>query len=105
MKQSNIFVLDKCEVNEDNKLFSEPHVDLHKLRTSKSVRLCPVLHYGWWVSPGTGLGNTDLGQGCSVLLLFEFFCNLPQHTFLRVSSNFEDRFRNRAKLCRIVGFC
>ncbi len=35
MRQNDIFVLDKCEINADEKLYSEPHVDLHKLRTSK----------------------------------------------------------------------
>ncbi len=45
MKHSDTFVLDKCEINVDKKLDSEPHVDLHKLRTSKSVRLCPPPPY------------------------------------------------------------
>ncbi len=34
MKQSNIFVLGECEINADKKSYSEPHVDLHKLRMS-----------------------------------------------------------------------
>ncbi len=38
MKQSDTFVLDKCK-------YSEPPVNLHKLRKSKSVRLCPALPY------------------------------------------------------------
>ncbi len=44
MKQSDIFVLDKCEITVDKKKKnSEPHVDLHNLRKSKSVTLCPAL--------------------------------------------------------------
>ncbi len=43
MKQSGIFVLDKCEITVNKKLYSEPHVDLHNLRKSKSVTLCPAL--------------------------------------------------------------
>ncbi len=43
MKQSDIFVLDKCEITVDKKIYSEPHVDLHNLRKSKSVTLCPAL--------------------------------------------------------------
>ncbi len=44
MKQSGIFVLDKCEITVNKKLYSEPHVDLHNLRKSKtkikSVEAC-----------------------------------------------------------------
>ncbi len=47
MQQSDIFVLDKCEINVD-KTYSEPHVDLHKLRNSKSVRLCPAFSYTFY---------------------------------------------------------
>ncbi len=43
MKQHNIFVLDKCEIKVYKKIILKPHVDLHKLRKSNSVRLCPVL--------------------------------------------------------------
>ncbi len=43
MKQRKIFVLDKCEIKVYKKIILEPHVDLHKLRKSNSVRLCPVL--------------------------------------------------------------
>ncbi len=39
MKQSNIFVPDKCEITVDKKIL----VDLHNLRKSKSVTLCPAL--------------------------------------------------------------
>ncbi len=37
----------KCEITVDKKVYSEsePHVDLHILRKSKSVTLCPVLPY------------------------------------------------------------
>ncbi len=45
MKQSDIFVLDKCEITVDKKLYSEHEVDLHNLRKSKSVTLCPALPY------------------------------------------------------------
>ncbi len=46
MKQSDIFVLDKCEITVDKKKkYSEPHVDLHNLRKSKSAPLCPALPY------------------------------------------------------------
>jgi len=45
MKQSHIFVPDMCEINVEQKKFPEPLVDLHKLRKSKSVRLCPALPY------------------------------------------------------------
>ncbi len=38
MKQSGIFVLDKCEITVNKKLYSEPHVDLHNLR--KSNKFC-----------------------------------------------------------------
>ncbi len=45
MKQSDIFVPDKCEITVDKKLYSEHEVDLHNLRKSKSVTLCPALPY------------------------------------------------------------
>ncbi len=44
MKQNHIFVLDKCEINVEQ-IYWEQHVDLHKLRKSKSFRLCPSLPY------------------------------------------------------------
>ncbi len=44
MKQSIIFVLNKCEITVD-KLYSEHEVDLHNMRKSKSVTLCPALPY------------------------------------------------------------
>ncbi len=43
MKQSDIFVLDECEITVDKTLYSEPHVDLHKLTKAKIVTLCPAL--------------------------------------------------------------
>ncbi len=45
MKQSNIFVQDKCEITVDKILYSEHELDLHNLRKSKSVTLCPTLPY------------------------------------------------------------
>ncbi len=41
MKQSDIFVLDKCEITVDKKLYSEPHVDLHKLTKVKKCYNVP----------------------------------------------------------------
>ncbi len=41
MKQSDIFVPDKCEITVDKKLYSEHEVDLHNL----SVTLCPAPPY------------------------------------------------------------
>ncbi len=43
MKQSDIFVLDECEITVDKKIYSEHEVDLQNLRKSKSVTLCPAL--------------------------------------------------------------
>ncbi len=47
MKQSYVFVLDKCEITVDKKNYTlNPTLkDLHKLRKSKSVTLCPTLCY------------------------------------------------------------
>ncbi len=36
MKQSDIFVLDKCEITVDKNIYSEHEVDLHNLRKPKS---------------------------------------------------------------------
>ncbi len=43
MIQSDIFVLDKHEITVNKKLYSEPHVDLHNLRKSKSVMFSPCI--------------------------------------------------------------
>ncbi len=50
VKQSYIFVLDKCEITVDTKWYSEPLVDLHNLRKSKSVTLHPALPLLSWCS-------------------------------------------------------
>ncbi len=42
-KQSDTFVLDKCENNVDKKLYSEPHVDLHKLKNQKVLGCATAL--------------------------------------------------------------
>lgn len=46
MKQSDIFVWDKCEIIVNKKLYSEPHMDLHKLRNLDIVYL--VYSYIWF---------------------------------------------------------
>ncbi len=43
MKQSDIFVLDKCEITVEKNIYSEHEVDLHNMRKSKSVTLCPAV--------------------------------------------------------------
>ncbi len=42
MKQSDTFVLDKCEITLDKKIYFQHEVDLHNMRKSK-VLLCDPL--------------------------------------------------------------
>ncbi len=45
MNQLHIFVSDKCEINVDKKLYSEPNVDLHKLRKCSQKALSPNTYH------------------------------------------------------------
>ncbi len=76
--KNDIFVLDKCEINVDKKLYSEPHVDSHKLRRSKVVPRSPLF--------APTAKYTSFKQNCNKLYSGDSFLFLNE-SFERMNQN------------------
>ncbi len=62
MKQSDTFVLDKCEITLDKKIYFQHEVDLHNMRKSKSVTLWSALPYLMYIQFNTTITNYIISQ-------------------------------------------